>query len=130
MTELREQFGCDKCWSDSADQARDALLTLVTETRLVDESHFMVKIRSCPACSQQFVTVFTEIIDWRDGVDPQFWTVLPVSPAEALDLSACEPVTARLNALAPGRRSLRRDQPKGGEHRSFWATGIVVGPHD
>ena len=130
MTEHRERFGCDKCWPDSADQAWDALRTLAIEKELVDESHFMVKIRCCPTCSQRFVSVFTELIDWSDGEDPQSWTVLPISQTEARELGTSQSITTKLNALTPDRRSLRREHPKGSGPHSFWATGILVGPHD
>jgi hypothetical protein len=77
------EFGCAECWSDVADQAWGKLTSLSIEKELVDESHFMVKIRCCPACSQRFVTVFTEVIDWYDGEDDQSWTVLPISLSQA-----------------------------------------------
>ncbi len=39
---------------------------------------------------------------------------------------AAAPTTTQLNALGPGRRSLRRDYPKGDTKRVFWATGLTV----
>ena len=35
-------------------------------------------ILGCARCSQGFVSVFTKTIDWEDGDDPQFWTLLPI----------------------------------------------------
>lgn len=122
MTEQREQFGCDKCWPDSTDQAWGALRALAIEKELIDESHFMVKIRCCPACSQRFVWVFTELIDWSDGEDPQSWTVLPITQTEAREFCTSGATTAKLNALGPGRRSLRRGStPKAMSHTRFGA---------
>ena len=89
-------------------------------------------ILACPSCTQRFVSVFTETIDWTDGDDPQYWTVLPITSAEAAELvqqgdSLTEPM---LEALGPGRPSLRRDYPKGGTRHIYWSTGISVGFHD
>lgn len=87
---------------------------------------------ACPACSQRFVSVFTETIDWADGEDPQYWTVMPITAVEAAGLTRlCGALTeTELNALSPGRRSLRHDHPKAAAPRSFWDVGISVGWHD
>ncbi len=87
---------------------------------------------ACPACSQRFVSVFTETIDWADGEDPQYWTVLPITAAEAAGLARRRGslTETELNGLGPGRRSLRRDHPKGAAPRSFWDAGISVRWHD
>jgi hypothetical protein len=99
---------------------------------LIDESHFHVTIRQCPACSQSFVSIFTETIDWADGEDPQYWTLMPLTPREAADLTrqGGAVTEAALTGLGPGRRSLHHDHPKGAEARSYWDTGIQVGWHD
>jgi len=89
-------------------------------------------ILACPHCAQRFVSVFTEMIDWRDGDDPQYWTLLPITEAEAADLvrdgDALTETT--LNSLGSGRRCLRIDHPKGAPKKIFWATGMRVGLHD
>jgi hypothetical protein len=124
-------FGCQHCWPTSPDAARRALDALVWEADLIDESHFIVTIGACPACSQRFVSVFTETIDWTDGEDPQSRIVMPITESEEAALMARSPVTETdLNTLGPGRQSLRHDWPKGMPPRSFWTTGIWVGPHD
>jgi hypothetical protein len=133
MSESRTpgSFGCGRCWPDSPEEARAASRDLRHEADLIDESHFHVAIRACASCSQRFVSVFTEIIDWIKGEDPQCWTLLPITDAERADLEAGGPVTeAKLGALAPGRRSLRHEWPRDDAPRSYWATGISVGPHD
>ena len=127
-----ETFGCRSCWPPSADAAWDSRRALTCEADLIDESHFHVMILACPDCSQRFVSVFTETIDWADGDDPQYWTVLPICDSEAADLakrrgSLTEP---DLHALAPRRRCLRRDHPKGEEPCCFWDAGISVRWHD
>jgi hypothetical protein len=127
-----ERFGCERCWPATADAATEARRTLVHEAELIEESHFHVMILACPSCAQRYVSVFTETIDWEDGEDPQYWTTLPLTPAETADLvRRADSITeATLDALGPGRRSLQRDHPKGAEARSYWRTGIMVGPHD
>jgi hypothetical protein len=126
-----ETFGCGRCWPPGAAAAWAAFLALPVEAELADESHFAVAIRACAACGQRFVAVFTELIDWADGEDPQDWTVLPVTAAEAAALAeAGGALELALNALAPHRRSLHRDFPKGGRPRALWSSGILVGPHD
>jgi hypothetical protein len=126
-----ESFGCDRCWPAAAEDAAAARDALALEAVLVDESHFIVAIRVCPACAQRYVTVFTETIDWAAGDDPQYWTRMPITETEAAELEGSDVVDeAMLNALAPGRRSLRHDHPKGGPARTSWGTGLVIGPHD
>jgi hypothetical protein len=127
-----ETFGCERCWPPSADAARAAGQALTREADLIRESHFSVMLRACPSCGQRFVSVFTETIDWEDGDDPQYWTLLPVTDAEAADLvqrgDSLDEET--LNGLGRGRRSLQHDHPKGKPARSYWGAGIFVGPHD
>ena len=110
-----ERFGCNDCWPADADAAWVARKTLNHLEELIDESHFHVTILTCPQCSQRFISVFTEMIDWTDGDDPQYWTVLPITRPVAENLvqqrtSLSETI---LNALGPGRRSLWRNHPKG-----------------
>jgi len=124
-------FGCSACWPKEADDAWEAVKGLKTELELVDESHFMIKIRSCKQCSQQFISVFTETIDWKDGEDSQYWTVLPITSAEADQLSSNgRTAEAALLGLPRERPSLCHDFPKGSGPKSYWSQGIVIGPHD
>lgn len=126
-----ETFGCAHCWPTSADSAWDALDLLSIDARLVDESHFIVLIRSCTKCRQRFVSVFTETIYFIDGEDPQYYTILPITEQEVSTLSqAGSAITSILNSLAPKRRALYRDYPKGKKPRLHWNSGIFVGPHD
>ena len=128
----RQDFGCERCWPATPDAGWEARAGLSHVEELIDESHFHVMILACPGCAQRFVSVFTETIDWSDGEDPQYWSLLPITEAEAVDLSRQRSslTEAELNALGPGRRCLRRDYPKAAEPRSFWGSGISVGPHD
>ena len=119
---VAENFGCERCWPATADAAWQARAALETEHELIDESHYHVTIRACCACSQRFVAVFTETVDWVDGDDPQYWTLLPVTAAEVAKLlQQGDAVTeTELNAIGLGRRRLRHDHPKGGPARSYW----------
>lgn len=121
-------FGCTDCWPSHADAAWEARSTLDRVAELIDDSHLHVTVLACSACTQRFLSMFQEDVDWVDGDDPQYWTVLPVTPAEAAEL--LEPAAAltatRLNALGPGRRSLHRSRPKGDAERISWGTGVSV----
>jgi len=128
----KRDFGCERCWPPTADAAWELRGGLTHVAELIDDSHFHVMILACPSCAQRFVSIFTESIDWKDGDDPQYWTLLPITEAEAVDLVRRQDslTETKLNALGPGRRCLRRDHPKATEPRIFWGTGISVGPHD
>jgi hypothetical protein len=128
----QSDFGCEQCSPSSAEAALESRSGMKLVAELIDESHFHVTIRACPACGQHFITIFTETIDWADGEDPQYWTRLPLTSYESADLirRGSELTEATLNALGPGRRSLHRDHPKGEEPSSYWSTGIRVGWHD
>ena len=89
-------------------------------------------ILACRSCSQRFLSVFTETIDWADGEDPQYWTLLPITETEASELTQ-QPgslTEAALEALGPKRRCLRHDYPKARAPSSYWGAGITVGFHD
>jgi hypothetical protein len=131
MTSIDEVSGCPTCLPPDANRAWDAVKILAQQSRPVDESHFTVVIRACPECSQHFVSVFSETVDWTDGEDPQLWSVLPISAAEMEQLlNAGSGIESRLAELAPHRRSLCHDHPKGKTARNFWSSGVIIGPHD
>ena len=124
-------FGCEWCWPAEPESAWKARRALTKDSDLVDESHFHVAIATCGHCGQRFVSVFTETIDWAAGDDPQDWTQLPITAAEAATLRwAGDTVESALKGLGLARRSLRHDCPKGRPARLFWSSGLFVGPHD
>lgn len=127
-----QTFGCDRCWPSDAHAAWDARDGLTRLKDLIDESHFIVAILACPSCAQRYISVFTETIDWTGGNDPQHWSLLPITAAEAVGLIHEEASLneTRLNALGRERRSLERDHPRDGPARVFWGRGIVANPHD
>jgi hypothetical protein len=133
MTGANESFGCAACMPDDADVAWAALGSSQVISPLIDESHFIVLLRSCSACGQRFVSVFAETVDWADSEDPQFRTVLPVTDQEAATLAATHrrALESALYRIGPDRRSLCRDFPKGAENPStFWSRGLRAKPHD
>lgn len=98
------------------------------EHTLIDESHFSISILRCPECSQRFVSIFTELIDWEDGDDSQYSDLLPVTDQEAETLAAqgAEVDTMYIEALGEHRRRLKMDSLKGGDFRVRWAEGILL----
>ena len=99
----------------------------------VDESHFSITVRACPRCGQRFVSVFAERVDWVDSEDPQCWSVLPVTAAEADDLIAggADQAARSVESMGRGRRFLWADHPKDGPMTVSWRTRPpVIGPHD
>src|SRR3712207_4840692 len=97
----KQELGCQRCWPPDADAVWEARRALDRVAALIDESHFHVLILACPDCRQRFVSVFTETIDWEAGDDPQYWTLLPITKAEATELiEQSDALTeATLNAL-------------------------------
>jgi hypothetical protein len=129
----RTQEGCARCWPEAADAAWAARARLSAVETLVDESHFIVTILACAACGQRFLSTFTETVDWVDGEDPQYRTLLPLTDEETADLVGRRDslTEAALAAVGGGRRRLRRDFPKGAdEPRVYWSTGTSIGRHD
>ena len=125
-------FGCERCWPATADAAWEARDGLTRGQELIEESHFHVMILACARCNQRFVSVFTEMIDWKDGDDPQYWTLMPITETEAADLVRRRDslTESSLEALGRDRRCMRHDYPMAGARRTYWATGVSVGPHD
>ena len=79
---LMSQCGCDKCWASEASKAWKAVTSIPIEEYLIDESHYIVSIRNCPSCSQRYLQVTTETVDWTDGEDPIFRTIIPIDDEE------------------------------------------------
>ena len=129
---VRARFGCIECLPDGADEAWQAFGKSEIDARLIDDSHFIVLVRSCLSCGQRFVSVFTETIDWEHGEDPCFRTVLPITEQEALLLRTADSkvVESLLYGLDSNRQSLCRDWPKDAEAKNFWGRGIKPHPHD
>ncbi len=128
-----ECFGCERCFQASAEELSDLRRSFIEISRLVDESHFIVRVLECPRCFQRCVSVFTELIDWVGGDDAQWWSVLPLTKAESEQLIAQgEKVEIQLiESLGRRRRYLQVDYPTGEPKRIMWEEGnLRIRPHD
>ena len=123
--------GCRECIPVEPPAETDEIV-LELLSRLVDESHYIVTVRACPSCGQEFVRVFTERIDWDHGQDPQRITVLPITHEEADALIAAgENVDeTQLSRMGLDRRFLEFDWPSGEPMTSRYTTGHLVARHD
>lgn len=125
------QFGCDQCWSSEAARAWDTVTSVPIKERLINESHFIVSIRKCPCCLQHFLQITTETVDWQDGQDPIYRTVIPIDDEEQAELVGKASLAERdLELIGVGRQSLQYDGPKGKEPSIYWSAGVIVGHHD
>ncbi|MER7583956.1 hypothetical protein [Kitasatospora sp. NPDC097691] len=124
MSEATTEFGCAQCYAEDAREAWDRQGDgFEREARVVKDSHFSVSVRRCLACSQRFVWIFTEFVDWRGGDDAQYDTIMPLTDAEAADLVAGTLRPLDLGALGRDRRHLNHDWPSGGSARLGWKSG-------
>jgi hypothetical protein len=126
-----QDFGCLECWQPDADLAFNAFRALKVDSYLIDESHYIVTIRHCLTCSQKFLSVFTEMVDYADGDDPQYRIVISITSDEAEKLNRSGDFISRkdLESIGIGRRSLHWDHPKGARERTYWGTGVQVQNH-
>jgi hypothetical protein len=77
----------------------------------------------CRDCSQAFIRIFTEFIDWSGGDDPQYITIMPVTEAEAAAFTDGSLSPLQAGKLGTDRRHLIYDTPSGKPWRIAWATG-------
>ena len=126
-----QNFGCKECWHQDASLAYNAFHTLKIDTYLIDESHFIVTIRHCPGCSQSFLTVFTEMVDYVDGDDPQHRIIMPLAKDETEKLIQMGDALSEKELASIGieRRSLQWDNPKGANVSVYWNRGIQIRTH-
>ncbi|HKB19588.1 MAG TPA: hypothetical protein VKC65_01155 [Gaiellaceae bacterium] len=113
-------FGCRHCYGENAERAwayyEDGL---AVERELVGEPHFIVQLRRCAECGQQFVWVFTEAVDWEGGEDAQQRSVVPLTEDEAETLE-----TESLASFGRDRRYLMTDWPTDAAGPTIeWSTG-------
>ncbi|AUY53793.1 hypothetical protein [Streptomyces sp. CB01881] len=127
MTEFAG-FGCEACCAEDASVARvhhQSPIGVQLEKMIQDDSHFIVSVRRCGLCSQAFVSVFTEYVDWAASRDAQYRTLLPITDAEADDLMAGRLSPHRAGALGRGRRRLQSDWPSEADEPSvYWDSGV------
>lgn len=122
----KQDFGCTECWQQDATAVTSAFCALKIDTYLIDESHYIVTIRHCLKCSQKFLSLMTEIVDYVDGDDPQYRTFMPITTDESEKLIQLGDfiTNKHLASIGIGRRSLRWDYPKGAMLRIYWGTGV------
>lgn len=84
-------FGCAKCMANPLEpQHGVGRGVLVGQRDLIDDSHFIASLCRCRHCNQDFLYIFTEMIDWEDGDDDQDWLYVPLTVAEAAVLQPME----------------------------------------
>src|SRR5882762_1278101 len=58
-----------------------------------DDTHLMRRLLKCQDCGQLYFYEFYEWIDWQNGNDPQYVTLVPVASAEeASKLAELSPI--------------------------------------
>jgi hypothetical protein len=125
--------GCASCFDSTPEGVSENRSGFACVRRIVDDSHFGVSLLRCPACGQDFVSVFCETVDWVNGNDPQDWLLIPLAPSESEALAAADEagVSPALHALAP-RRFLASSFPSTADRPEVrWNEGPVRLPrHD
>lgn len=125
------QYGCEMCWGDDAGEVWGRVIRNTHHELLIDETHFIVSILTCPVCSQAYLKVMTERVDWYGGMDPSHRIVIPIESAEKDRLTAADPLTNEMiESIGYGRRSLHQNTPTRAKPNIVWGTGVVVGFHD
>lgn len=92
----------------------------VTDEQIEDDSHFMVRLKRCTRCSQRYISIFTEFVDWSGGQDAMYTTIMPVTADEAAAISGAALSYRQIGELGQGRRHLRNDWPTGKPRRLGW----------
>jgi hypothetical protein len=120
---MAQSFGCRRCYGEDPQTVWAYYEEgLVVEQELVGESHFLVQLRRCEECGQQFVWIFGEAVDWEGGEDAQRREIVPVSGAEAEAAGTLD--YPSLAALGLDRRYLETDWPTDSADSSVeWSTG-------
>ena len=84
-----------------------------------------------PVLLSALLQVTTETVDWEDGEDPIYRTIMPIDDAERTELTSSKRLDANvIEGVGVGRQSLKFDWPKNQEPSNYWDTGVRVGVHD
>jgi hypothetical protein len=125
--DLTSTFGCAACYGEDPEAAwRHHVGDFEHDVYLADDSHFIVAIRHCRLCSQRYVSIFTEFVDWHGGQDAQYTTIVPITEDEAAVLTERgeHQDLEALGALGQGRRYLVSHWPSHArEKRIHWSSG-------
>lgn len=86
---------------------------------VVEESHWWRYLLQCRECGQLYVYEFHEEVDWADGDDPHYVTLVPVGTQAEID-AVCAAPQGCLGGFVP---RLCKDRPKGAaRHQVRWVT--------
>ena len=120
---MAQSFGCGRCYGDDPRRVWAYYEKgLAVERELAFNSHFIVQLRRCAECGQQFVWIFGESVDWEGGEDAQHRSVVPVTAEEAESVEL-----PSLAALGDGRRYLETTWPTDSRKQAVgWATGELT----
>jgi hypothetical protein len=120
---MAQTFGCRRCYSEDPRHVWAYYEQgLAVERELVFEPHFIVQLRHCAECGQQFLWIFSEAIDWESGGDAQRREIVPVSATEAETAGKLD--YPSLAALGLDRRYLETDWPTdAADSSAVWSTG-------
>lgn len=126
--------GCARCFAGDAGLARELTNQLPVWHSLADDSHFIVSVRRCPDCSQHYLRIFIEFVDWEGGDDAQYQDTFPLTGEEAhaiaamgQDIDPSHDDLRYLGSLAAGRWHLSSGWPSG-QQRPFTSLGLCPGP--
>jgi len=113
-----DSFGCRRCYGEDPRAAWAYYEEgLAVERELVGDSHFLVQLRRCADCGQQFVWIFGEAVDWKGGDDAQRREIVPVSATEA-------EAAGRLDYPSRSGRPMRQTPRSSGRRASFGSHGV------
>ena len=120
---MPDSFGCRRCYGEDPRVAWAYYEEgLAVEREFVGDSHFLVQLRRCADCGQQFVWIFGEAVDWQSGDDAQRREIVPVSATEAEAAGRLD--YPSLAALGVDRRYLETDWPTdAADPLVEWSTG-------
>lgn len=125
-----DDYGCGRCWPNSAQAAWEFCVRLKEHRIFIDKSHLRVTVRQCPQCGQSFLYVFIETVDWVNGEDPQYRSLLPLTEDELRAFIESEFTESTLQGLRVPRCCLQRDLPDSDPPRVYWSAGFYARPHD
>jgi hypothetical protein len=126
-----EKFGCAKCWSPDGHKAYKAVTSLPIEFHLIDKTIITVNILACPCCSQRFIHITEDIVNWRDGYDATFIKFMPINDKELAWLTSCSNLDVRsIQNVGKDRPTLKCDWFIGIEPELHWNIGFGAIQYD
>jgi hypothetical protein len=122
---LIKNFGCINCWSPEGNKAYKAVSSLPIEFHLIDKTIITVNIHACPCCSQRFIQITEDIVNWRDGDDATFRKFMPIIDKELDRLTSSITLDVRtIQSFGKDRQSLNYYWLPGIGPELYWNTGF------